>query len=217
MFFRFSATAASNGNSDPTINFLERQAPSTVNDSARALMARMRVFSDGLGGALTYGGTGDAYTIASPAGHTYPSYQTGQVLTLVPNAANTGAVTVAIDGLSAVGVRDMGGGALASGDLVSGGRYPMAYDSVGGYFRLMVPVASDFAFQPLDATLTAVGGLTITADTIVYGTGSDTVALTTLTSFARTLLDDADAAAARSTLGITGSSEVALAAAAGAI
>lgn len=55
--------------------------------------------------------------------------------------------------------------------------------------------------QPLDATLTAIAALNGVADRIAYFTGPDTVALTPLTDFIRTLLDDGDASAARSTLG----------------
>ena len=56
--------------------------------------------------------------------------------------------------------------------------------------------------QPLDATLTALAGVTVAANQIVYATGADTFTVTSLTSFGRSLIDDADAAAARTTLGL---------------
>lgn len=57
-------------------------------------------------------------------------------------------------------------------------------------------------FQPIDATLTALAALTTAADKGLYATGSDTFSTFDLSSFARTLLDDANAAAARTTLGV---------------
>ena len=55
--------------------------------------------------------------------------------------------------------------------------------------------------QPVDATLTALAGLNTSADRLIYATGADQFALTPLTAFIRSLLGDADAAAARATLG----------------
>ena len=60
----------------------------------------------------------------------------------------------------------------------------------------------DNTYQPKDAGLTSISGLTTAADKMIYTTGSDTYAVTGLTSAGRALLDDADAAAQRTTLGL---------------
>ena len=57
-------------------------------------------------------------------------------------------------------------------------------------------------YQPLDAGLTSISSLTTESDKLIYTTDSDTYATSTLTAFARTLLDDGTAADVRVTLGL---------------
>jgi len=67
----------------------------------------------------------------------------------------------------------------------------------------------DAGKQPLDPALTSIAGLTTSSDEMLYTTGVDTYALSVLTAFIRTLLDDPDAATARTTLGAASASGLA--------
>lgn len=63
-------------------------------------------------------------------------------------------------------------------------------------------VRTTIGAQASDATLTALAGVATATNTLPYFTGVDTAAVTTLTAFGRSLIDDADATAARTTLGL---------------
>ena len=62
--------------------------------------------------------------------------------------------------------------------------------------------AANNPYQPLDDFLTSIAALGTAADKMIYTTAVDTAAETPLTAYARTLLDDADASAQRTTLGL---------------
>jgi hypothetical protein len=60
--------------------------------------------------------------------------------------------------------------------------------------------------QPIEATLTGLAALTPTADQLIYATGNDTFTVTSLTAFARSILDDTNAAAVLTTIGAAAAS-----------
>lgn len=122
---------------------------------------------DKLLGAIATTGSADAYVLTS--GQSLAALVTNQRFCIKANFTNGGAATIAVDGLTAKALTKNGTTALASGDIVSGQFYIIAYDGT----RFQVLGALSGAFQPLDATVTAFAALTISANTYIRGSGSD--------------------------------------------
>lgn len=133
-------TAASNANSDATINWAEGQAPSSVNDSARAVMARLTEWRNDISGITTTGGSATAYTITTNQVFGSLANMANQMIAFVPHATNTNAagvdITLAVDGLAAKSIRAQPGVALPDGSLVLGTPYIVTYNNSDAVFYL---------------------------------------------------------------------------------
>ena len=132
----WSQTAANNASADSTVNFAEGQAPSTVNDSARALMASVAKYRDDIAGATTTGGGGSVYTLS-----TYQQFQSlaemnGQIVAFTASFTNTGACALNVDGLGNKTIQLSPGVDLPAGTLVSGVPYVALYNASAGIFYL---------------------------------------------------------------------------------
>ncbi len=95
--YRWSQTASADATADPTINWAEGQSPSSVNDSARAMMAAVAKYRDDVAGAIVTTGTGTAYAV-----NTYQAFQSfaqlnGQMIAFTPHATNGATVTINVD------------------------------------------------------------------------------------------------------------------------
>lgn len=110
---QFSTTAASNNSASPN-GFPEGMAPSGLNDSARELMAALAKCYKDQNGTITTGGTTTAYTLTTNNSHA--ALTDISLFAFQVNAANTGAATLAVDGLTAKSMQ-LNGAALAAGDL----------------------------------------------------------------------------------------------------
>jgi microcystin-dependent protein len=153
-FYNWSKTAASNATADSTVNWAEGQAPSSVNDSARAMMASTAAFRDDISGAIATGGTSTAYTVTSYQVFDTLAHMANQMVAFTPHTTNGATVTLNVDSLGAKPLRSAPSTELLAGTLIQGTPYVAVYNNSDAVFYLQgffgnpynVPLGSSLEF-----------------------------------------------------------------------
>lgn len=130
--WQWSHTASTNAGADPTINWAEGMSPSSVNDSARAMMARTADYRDDISGSLVTAGSSTAYTLSSnqlASGNGIASPATdGQMIAFRAHATNGVAPTLNVDGGTAYPLQSAAGVAIGAGTIVVGTPYRASFN-----------------------------------------------------------------------------------------
>lgn len=121
--FDLNVTDSSN-----TGRFPEGQAPSTVNNGARALEGMLaRGFRDTIMPTKTSGGSANAQTLTT--NQTISAYAAGtSSFVFKAGYTNTGTCTMNVDSLGAKTIKNLDGTNLAAGAITAGGYYWIVYD-----------------------------------------------------------------------------------------
>jgi hypothetical protein len=138
--YKWSQTASADATADSTINWAEGQAPSSVNDSARAMMAATAKYRDDIAGAIVTTGTSTAYAVSSYQAFDTLSHLNGQIIAFTPHTTNGATVTLHVDSLGAKPLRTAPNTELLAGVLIQGTPYIAVYNNgdaafyLGGFF-----------------------------------------------------------------------------------
>ena len=134
--YKWSQTASADATADSTINWAEGQAPSSVNDSARAMMAATAKYRDDIAGAIVTSGSSTAYTVSTFQVFDTLAHLGGQMIAFTPHITNAATVTLNVDSLGARPLRTSPGVELLAGTIIQGTPYVATYNNSDGAFYL---------------------------------------------------------------------------------
>lgn len=121
-FWIWSKSSADNASIDTTINFAEGQSPSSLNNSDRAVMARLAEYRDDISGILPTSGTSTAYTMSTNQG--LPAVPTdGQLIAFNPHVTNGINPTLVADGGTIYPIQTSPGVAVGAATLIQNTPY----------------------------------------------------------------------------------------------
>lgn len=106
-----------------------------VNDTMREMMAAAARWYEELQGSLVTGGTSNAYTLTTSSSHAALADQPAFIVRF--DRANTGAATLAVDGLTAKSLVKRDGTALASGDIAADDIGIVVYNSTNDEYQII--------------------------------------------------------------------------------
>lgn len=133
--WQWSETASSNSSIDPQINWREGQSPSSVNDSARAMMAALAGYRDDISGSLATTGTASAYLVTTNQGLPNPPTD-GQLISVTVNITNGVAATLTADGGGAYPIQSAPGVGVGAATLIAGSPYTLKFSLTNNAWML---------------------------------------------------------------------------------
>lgn len=138
--FDWSLQAANNANADDNINWAEGQPPSTVNNSARSMMQRIKEYVTDIGGVAKAEGTPNLLTVTVKSPFT--KYIDGIRIAIRATNTNTGPASLNVNAIGAKPIYCVGHAGVVpvgAGQIQAGGIYDLVYsaalaDNAGGWF-----------------------------------------------------------------------------------
>jgi hypothetical protein len=180
-------------------NHTGTQLANTISDFNEAVDDRIATtLVAGANVTLNYDDIANTLTIASSGGGGGGSIGDGDYGDIIVGASST-TMTIDANVVTLAKMADMATASLI-GRLTAGTGDPEVLSAAQARTLLSLVPGTDV--QAFDADLAALASVASAADTFAYYTGSGTAAGTPLTAAARALLDDANAAAMRTTLGL---------------
>ena len=194
----WSTTAGSNNSIDSAVNWAEGQAPSSVNDSARGMMASVASHIGDNSGVIATAGSSTAFTITSKQVST--GFVDGYTIAARFHAANAAGATLSVDGVGAKAIQIYSGTNTAGGEIFAGSVHRLTYSSASTSWILN-------NFTPVSLSVISAVSATISSSLDVSG-ATKVVALAAgaITATSATLSSSLDVTGATKVAALTGTS-----------